>query len=235
MPADFLSASTPLDECQVALYVTALSHRRVRAAQTLVASVLHAGATPTQVRLQLFQPALREIGDLFQAERLSLSACDFILEATQWLMARLPTPPPRAHDAPRPRLTLGCVPGETHGLGARMVAGHFQEDGGWEVTLLKPGLTEEEFVAQVAATLPDLTGISVTMEAHLPAAGALVRALRRERTTHPIPVIVGGLPFLESASLRRVVLADLYGRDAADGLTRAEQFLARRGAALRPD
>ena len=222
---DAQSSPAPLGESQVALYLTTLTHRRVRAAQLLIESTLRAGATPADIRLRLFQPALRELGDLFQTERLSLSDCDFVLDATQWLMARLPetSVPPRTS---RPRMTIGCAPGEAHRIGMEMVAAHFTERGGWEVTVLGPGLSETEFVEQVAATLPDLAAISVTTTGNLPSTGSLVRALRRERVTHPIPIMVGGLPFLDSTSLCRVVLADCYGRDAADGLARAERFLS---------
>jgi signal transduction histidine kinase len=152
------------------------------------ASQLFEDRGPGYLYERVIQPALYEVGNLWETKRINVAdehlATEIAASSIASLYSRFPWP------TGGPRVVLGCVEGERHELGARMV-GDLLALNGWDERFLGSDVPIEHFVSKVADVAPSLVAISVTLDRHLSTARALVEAVRH---VHPATkIIVGGL------------------------------------------
>jgi methanogenic corrinoid protein MtbC1 len=146
-------------------------------------------------------PSLREIGTLWQNNRLSVAEEHAAAEICRDIIGRFASAGPAAKHRRRSAL-LSCVPGEEHELGARAMAA-LMEARGWQVYYLGRGLPAVDLARATAARKPDVVFLSATMMANLPAARAAAAAVRDGRPDAKI--ILGG----RAAALGCEKLADV--------------------------
>jgi MerR family transcriptional regulator, light-induced transcriptional regulator len=154
----------------------------------LMAQGLSAGVTPAELELHMILPAQREVGRLWQENRISVAQEHLATSISQLVMSHLYAHLPRPTANGR-RVLVACVEGEQHDLGARMGA-DFLEMSGFEVRFLGADVACDRLRDAVAEDSPDLLGLSATMPFHLP---ALEQAVADVRTVAPdLPIVVGG-------------------------------------------
>jgi MerR family transcriptional regulator, light-induced transcriptional regulator len=205
-------------------YVHALLGGYRQAAARLVFDAAERGEPVSQLYLQLFQPALREIGRLWQMNKISVAQEHFCSAATQILMSQLL---PRGFAAERCGcgVVVACVSGELHEVGARMV-GDFFEMAGWDSYFCGANTPHAAVVQSAVERAPDVLAVSATMGYHLHAVQELIERVRADPRCSRVRVMVGGHPFNVDPALWRTVGADGTAADADAAVALPRQWLA---------
>jgi methanogenic corrinoid protein MtbC1 len=205
-------------------YMVALLGGYRQAAARLVFDAADRGEPVGELYLRVFQPALREVGRLWQVQKISVAQEHFCSAATQVLMSQLL---PRAVAAERRRRTIVvvCVSGERHEVGARMVGDFFEMDG-WDTYFCGADTPHGDVVQALVEREADVLAISATMGCLLHAVQELIEQVRADPRGTRQRILVGGHPFSVDPALWQSVGADATADDAGSAVA-----LARRGFA----
>ena len=183
-------------------YVSALLAGDGDDAVATVLTALQQGLSAAVVTEELLRPAAYAIGAQWQAGQVSVAVEHRAAAIIERDLTDLHRHAPRL-PATGCTLVIGCVAGEPHTLGCRMVADAF-ERAGWTVHYLGADVPLAALVALAHAVAADLVGVSVTMPACLPRVADLVQGLHAGKGPSP-PVLVGGQPFIENGGLVRAL------------------------------
>lgn len=220
--ASFLDPGQPLAPLAREYVHTLLGGYR-QAAGRLILDAAERGEPVRRLYLQVFQPALREIGRLWQMKKISVSQEHFCSASTQILMSQLL---PRSFTAERcgHGVVVACVSGDPHEVGARMV-GDFFEMAGWDTYFCGANTPHDAVVQSAVERAADVLAISVTMGYHLHAVQDLIELVRADPRCVRLRVMVGGHPFSVDTALWRTVGADGTAADADAAVTLAEHWM----------
>jgi methanogenic corrinoid protein MtbC1 len=193
-------------------FETALLAGNQREALAVVNRCIDGGRSLVEVEMHVIQPALYQIGEKWQANKVTVAQEHMATAIVQSVMTvgLLRSPPPTLLNK---RVLLACVEGNNHAIGLRMVADAFQL-GGWDVQYLGANVPTPALVAQAAEWKPDLVGLSVSFPQQLRVVRNIVTQLvERLGGTRPA-VIIGGLAINRFNQLAGVVGADACMADA---------------------
>ena len=194
-----------------ALYLDAIRAGVRRRAFEVVEEARAAGHDLPSIYLEVFQPALREIGRLWQQNLLTVAHEHLATAITEWAMLKVyeeATPRPPAGRT----LIAACTETERHQIGLRMLC-DFMDLEGWQTVFLGAAVPPEALVQLVAEHEPDVLALSASTAPHLPQLRATIAAVRAGVPRPPL-FLVGGRPFLDDPGLGDTVGADLVARDA---------------------
>jgi methanogenic corrinoid protein MtbC1 len=180
-------------------------------AQALFDQVAARDGGPARAAVRLVQPAMYEVGLLWQRNRINVAREHLATGVAQGVLAAACADPPA--EALHGRLLLACCAYNEHALGLRLLGAAFRE-AGWAVQNLGPNLPVPDLVAYAADWQPDLVGLSVSLPVHLPAAREAVLALRGEFGARCPATMVGGLPTNLAGDGWRITGADLWAPNA---------------------
>ena len=187
-----------------------LEGQRHEAVRLIMEEGLGAGVSVPDLELLVIGPAQREIGRLWQENRITVAQEHMATAISQLAMAQLYRHLPR-DPANGKRVTVACVEGELHEVGAR-IASDFLEMAGFDVEFLGANVPTDSLVQWVQDARPDLLCLSATMSFHLP---ALTEAIERVRALLPaLPIAVGGHAFEWARGLEDRLGVTFYGKDA---------------------
>lgn len=229
LPAMPSTATTSLDPGQrlsplVHEYVRTLLGGFRQAAGQLVFDAADRGESVQQLYLQVLQPALREIGRLWQLKKISVAQEHFCSIATQIVMSQLLLRAPAVERCGR-GVVVACVSGDLHELGARMVADFF-EMAGWDTYCCGANTPHGAVVQAMVEREADVLAVSATMGCHLHAVQDLIELLRSDPRCAGRHVMVGGHPFNVDPVLWQAVGADGTAADADAAVALAGQWPA---------
>lgn len=204
-------------------YLALLLQGERHLAARLVLDSVDAGANPKNIYLHVFQHTQREIGRLWQMNKISVAHEHYCTASTQFIMAQLY---PRIFRTERVGRTLVAtsVAGELHELGVRMVADFFEMEG-WDTYYLGANTPAASVVQAATERKAQVLGISATMTFHLRAVEELI-TLARKTAGWDTKIMVGGYPFHLEPDLWRQLGADLYAADAQQAIYLVDQFHA---------
>ena len=157
-------------------------------ARHLVEQAMSSGLDVPTIYLEVLEPALEEVGELWACGEIGVAREHHATAVTLGIIGALG---PRMRLAPTSgRLAvLACTPGELHALGPAML-GDFLEAAGWEVLQLGASVPSESLATLVADECPDAVILSTATPTSLPAA---LDAVTRLQEVEPRPfVVVGG-------------------------------------------
>ena len=183
-----------------------------RAAQRVINAKLEGGMNLIQVDVAVIQPALYEVGQLWQCNRLSVAQEHLATAICQTVQAGALLQADPADPSDR-RALFACVEGNFHSLGLRMVADAF-ELAGWESAYLGADVPTAALLEQIVATRPDVVGLSAALPQHIETIRDVIRLCRVELGGQCPPIMVGGLVMNSVDDLWRRVGADLWHTDA---------------------
>ncbi len=181
------------------------------AIQVLVEEGLKKGASITQLQLEVIQEAQREIGQLWQEDRISVAEVHMATAISQVALAhlfQLATP----HAPNGKKIVLACVEGELHDFPARLAADAL-DLAGFDVRFLGANVSTDSLLSVISTQKPDLVALSVAMVFNIPAlrtAVARIRAL----FGHELPIAVGGYAFTQDLTLCDDLGVNATGSDA---------------------
>jgi methanogenic corrinoid protein MtbC1 len=186
------------------------------AAREVVLGRVQGGDRLVDVGVGVVQPAMYEVGDLWQASRVSIAQEHLATAITQTLLAQAFALSDFAPPTGR-RALFACVEGNHHALGVRMVSDAF-EVAGWEVQLLGADTPSQSLVRQVDLFRPELVGLSVSMPQQVAVVKRVIRELRGELGGRRPAIMVGGLALNQLDDLWRGLDADLWTPNAKAAL-----------------
>ena len=204
-----------------ATYLEYLLAGRRQAATQFILDAVRGGTSVQDIYLHVFQPTQREIGRLWQLNRITVAQEHYVTAATQFIMAQL-YPYIFAVKRVGARLVAASVGDELHELGIRMVADFF-EMAGWDTYYIGANTPIKDLLATVSDQRADVLAISVTLSTHLTRLADVVDAARR--LPEPPIILVGGYPFNISSDLWRRLGADGSAMDAQSAVRLAESLL----------
>lgn len=186
---------------------------------------LDQGTSVADVYLDIIAAAQREIGRLWQANRLSVAQEHYATGVAQLVLAQLY---PRVMHASQggPRLVATCATGELHEMGARMVTDFFEMDG-WDTTYLGANTPTESLLQLLHRPVPDVLALSATNSFQVSAVAATIEAARADPALSNLKILVGGRPFRISNDLWKRIGADASAPDALSAVRRGRELLTR--------
>jgi methanogenic corrinoid protein MtbC1 len=189
----------------------------------LVVRTAGGGAPIRDIYVHVFQPCLREVGRLWQLNKISVAQEHYCTAATQLVMAQL-SPYVFSGVTSDRRMVATCVGGELHELGIRMVT-DLMEMAGWDTYYLGANMNTEGILAAIEEYDADLLALSATMVYHVHLVEETIAAVRDSERTRGVRVMVGGFPFLVSPDLWRTVGADGFAPDPDTAIAVADQLV----------
>lgn len=176
----------------------------------------HSGFDLRAIYLDVLQPALREVGRLWQENEMSVAEEHLATAITTSAMLRLSAEIDFS-SSPRPTLIAACVGPERHEIGLRMLC-DFLDIEGWDTIFLGSAVPRDDLVEMIHHRRPRVVALSTTLEPHIPALRETIAAIRADgRSDRPL-ILAGGRPFLDRPELAREVGADFTARDAAEAV-----------------
>ena len=170
-------------------YVDAqLAGDRREALRLVLVDGLGRGLTVMQLQVEVIQAAQREIGRLWQQNRISIAQEHMATAISQVVMSRLFEEGMPEEPVGR-KVLVACVEGELHEFPARLVS-DFLELAGFEVRYLGANVPVHDLARMVREDSPDLLALSVTMSFNAPALRSAVERVRAEAPA--LPILVGG-------------------------------------------
>jgi methanogenic corrinoid protein MtbC1 len=196
------------------------------AAITIINEQVKSGVRVRDIYLNILEPALREVGRLWQMQKVSISEEHYVTGATQLILAQLHMPfMAESRNVKRRGKTLvaACVSEELHEVGMRMVADFFEMDG-WDTYYIGANTPAPGLIATVKARKAAVVALSSTMSYHLPRVDYLIRSLRGDPDTRQVKIIIGGYPFNIVPDLWQKVGANAYAGSAEDAVAAANRL-----------
>ena len=197
---------------------TALLGQRT-GAMALLETALAREASLPRVAVHVIQPAMYEVGRRWQDNSVSVAQEHMATALSQSWMARA-RGGARAAPSKGLRALFGCLAGNHHVLGLRMVADAFELDG-WTTFALGADNTLEALPARVREVQPHLIGFSASLPQHLRGVREAVAALRAELGAACPRIVVGGLVINQFPHLATWAGAQQLGADAVSAAAAA--------------
>ncbi len=205
-------------------YLALLLRAERHAAARLVLDSVDAGVSPKDIYLHVFQRTQREIGRLWQMNKISVAHEHYCTASTQFIMSQLYPHIFRTERVGR-TMVATSVAGELHELGVRMVADFFEMEG-WDTYYLGANAPATSVVQAVIERKAEVLGISASMTFHLRAVEGLITLARKTAGWGDTKIMVGGYPFHLDPNLWRQVGADLYAGDAQQAINLVDRVYA---------
>ena len=199
-----------------------------RTAERLVDAALDRGAHLRDLYLETIQPAMQEVGRLWQENRLSVAEEHLATAITQAAMGRAFERVYRWFDRRTPTLIAACADDERHQMGLRMLCDLLELEG-WDTTYLGASVPVESLVDMVEKRRPDVVALSAAIAPHLPRVRAAIEAIRGSGVS-PMPlIVVGGRAIAGDDVLAKRLGADFTASDASEAVrVLTERFADRR-------
>ena len=173
-------------------------------AETVVRDAIDAGLTQAAIDEEVVAPAMRRVGELWEAGAISVADEHLATEISMRVLALQREAFRVAQRRARHTILLAAVQGERHVIGLRM-AGNLLTAAGYDVRCLGADVPVDALGAIAARLMPAVVGLTVTMAEFAPLLPETIATV--QRTDPPAAVVVGGtgVPDLlrESAAVAR--------------------------------
>lgn len=198
-------------------YLRALRAGDRRGAFAVIDAARAAGLDLGAIYMHVFQPALREIGRLWQENEITVADEHLATAITQAAMARVYEQAVTWTRTQAHTIVAACVDTERHEVGLRMLC-DLLECEGWDATYLGATVPTASLVAMVRARRPDVLALSAALPPHLPRLREAISAVREALGDDAPLILAGGRALGDDLALATRLGADLTAVDAADAV-----------------
>lgn len=226
LPPSWVAASPLADQARA--YLAAVREGRRGPATQLILDLVAGGTRVRDVYMHIFQPALYEIGRLWELNQITVAQEHYCTAITQFIMAQL-YPSIFTGDRSGRSIITTSVGGDLHEIGARMVSDFLEMDG-WDTLYLGANTPNDAVVATLRERRPQVLAVSATMRGHVPQVASLVSEVRRDSSLASTKIMVGGQPFNAAPELYQKIGADGFARDAEEALVVARRLVEERSS-----
>lgn len=197
-------------------YGLSILQGRHNAAMSLMTEAMNNGSSLTQASVHLVQPALYQVGNLWQNNQITVSQEHLATAISQNVLARAYL---QASFAPSVGKTamFACVEGNHHSVGLQILADGFETEG-WDVLNMGANLPMKDLVHNVDTKRPDLLALSISLPNHITTARLTIEMLHAEMGSACPEVWVGGLASVSYPQIWRITKADGWSADALHAL-----------------
>jgi methanogenic corrinoid protein MtbC1 len=206
-------------------YLAAIRAGSRRDALAVVDDAVRTGRDARTLYLQVFQPAMHEIGRLWQENRITVADEHLATAITQLAMSRLYEELFGDRVDAGPLLVAACAEDERHELGLRMICDLLELDG-WDTVFLGASVPVEDLVAMVKERRPEVVALSASITPHLARVRQAVQAIREAMPEDGPVIAIGGRAFAGDAALAERMGADLTAKDAVEVAERLKERFA---------
>jgi len=206
-------------------YLAAIRAGNRREAFRVLDEACAAGTHARALYMEVLQPALREIGRLWQENEVSVAEEHLATAITQSAMVRLFEEAVAEGKFGGPTLLAACADVERHEIGLRMVCDLLELEG-WDTIYLGATVPNESLVRMVRERKPAAVALSVSLAPHLPRLRSMIQAVREGAGDDPPLILVGGRPFLDHPHLAVQLGADCTASDALEAVRLLEERVA---------
>lgn len=207
-------------------YLAAIRAGSRRDALAVVDQALQGGLPVRTLYLEVFQPAMYEIGRLWQENRITVADEHLATAITQLAMSRLYEQLFGDRTDAGPLLVAACAEHERHELGLRMICDLLELEG-WDTVFLGASVPVEDLVALVRERRPEVVALSAAITPHLARVREAVDAIRSAMPDGAPVIAIGGRAFAADPELARRMGADLTARDAVEVAERLKERFAK--------
>lgn len=172
---------------------------------------VHDGASMVSFYIEMIQPALYRVGELWQKGEISVAQEHLASGVVNRAMAYWYIHVLNA-ERTRGKVVVSAAANEFHAIGGHMVADLLAIDG-WEVIHLGANTPANELAGLVEVFEPHLVALSVCMPFNLSAAQEMIRLVHEHSANKDVKVMVGGQAFNLGEDLWCAVGADGWGAD----------------------
>jgi methanogenic corrinoid protein MtbC1 len=208
-------------------FLAALRSGDRRTANAIIDRVIDRGEALQDIYLEIVQPAMREVGRLWQLNEMSVAEEHLATAITQAAMGRAFERVYQWRDTRTPSLVAACVDDERHQMGLRMLCDLLELEG-WDTSYLGASVPVESLVSMVEKRKPDVVALSATIAPHLPRVRAAIAAIRAANLDSQPVIIAGGRAVNGDEDLARRLGADLTASDAGDAVNKLRDTMAAR-------
>jgi methanogenic corrinoid protein MtbC1 len=149
------------------------------------------GISLVDIGVGIIQPAMVEIGRLWQENRVTVAKEHLATAISQNVLARAFANAEFADPVDK-TVVAACIEGNHHSLGLRIVTDAY-ETAGWNVVFLGADTPVSSILSQVDADKPDVLALSICLPHQVLALQQLITQLRSEMAGSMPAVVVGGL------------------------------------------
>jgi len=128
-----------------------------------------------------------------------------------------------AQSASKGTVVVGTVQGDLHDIGKNLVC-MMLEGGGFTVVDAGVDVPKEKFVEEMKKNKSKVLGLSALLTTTMPAMKDVIDAIRADKETSDVRVMVGGAPLTQEYA--DSIGADGYGADASSAVDVANKLLA---------
>jgi methanogenic corrinoid protein MtbC1 len=218
--ASFITKSNKYHELAKEYLILILNSKRNEALKLIMKA---AEDVPIKdIYLSVFQPVQREIGRLWQKNKISVAQEHYSTAVTQFIMANL-YPYIFNGDNKENKFAGLSVSSELHEVGIRMVTDIFELEG-WDTYYLGANTPTDSIIDMIISNDIDVVGVSATMSYHVSKVRDLIARIK-QATENKTRVLVGGYPFLQDDQLSRTIGADGFATDATKAVKIAEELV----------
>jgi methanogenic corrinoid protein MtbC1 len=210
-----------------AAFVAALRNGDEQAARAIVEQARADGVDVASIYFDIFTPSMITIGELWERNELSVAEEHLATAITERLIGQLSA----SFDQPLQgggNVVLGCVIGERHTLGLRMLSDLFRA-AGWRVLYLGADVPNADWTRLALRFDADLVAISASQPRYVAPIRELIGKLRA--ALPELTIMVGGAVFGLEPLLWQDVGADVYHPDPQTAVNLATAAYARRASA----
>jgi len=205
-------------------YLVYLLEKKRHAAFDEIIPMISDAVTMKEVYSYVLVPVQREIGRLWQLNRISVAEEHYATEITRQIMIMLSSRVQR-EDHHRGKIISTCLGGELHDLGMRMV-NDFLSIEGYSTYYTGANTPAVSIVQWLSKDHFDLLAISAALTSHLRMVRESIEKIRSSGFTD-IPVLVGGYAFQDEPDLWKIVGADGYAPSAEEAVIAAGELIGR--------
>ncbi|MCX7678493.1 MAG: cobalamin-dependent protein [Spirochaetes bacterium] len=206
-------------------YRQSLLNADINACMEIAKSDCRNRADAIEFQLNVIQPALYWIGDLWERgeitvaeEHMATAICARVISGLTWMF--------RDRKLQHGRATVLAVTGEHHELGAWMVADALETEG-WDVAFLGGNIPIPDLMAHLAIMQPHVLALSAAMPYNVLYAKRIIARVKKDSSMRNMKIIVGGLAFLSFPNLWKDIGADAFGENAKEAVKKANEFWSR--------
>lgn len=193
-------------------YTSGLVDGNRKQSEQMIQQLLKQGTSLIDIEVGMVQPAMYEIGRLWQENRISVAQEHLATAISQNALARAFAM--ADFDDPVERTAIcACVEGNHHSLGLRMIADAY-ELSGWDVTFLGADTPSDSILSQVDSERPDVLALSISLPHQVLALKQLTEQLRSNMGGSMPAIVVGGLAMNNHQSLSTRLDIDNWYLDA---------------------
>ena len=166
--------------------------------------------------LQIIQPAMYEIGMLWEEAKISVAQEHLASAVVARIMATIGSSVP-ANEKTKGKAIVTSAINEFHEIGAWMISDVLDQDG-WRVRYLGANTPNNDLLQMVDEFYPDLLAISVTMPFSVTAVKNVITSVKENALHKDLKVMVGGRVFNDNPELLEFVGAHGFAANTDEAL-----------------